>query len=70
MAKKELNFDEFNTYSAEKKKKKLSEISEQIKEGEMPLWSYTLIHTNAKLSPQEQQEIISWANGLKQTIQP
>lgn len=68
--KEHLNFDEFNAYSIEKKRKKLSEISEQIKEEEMPLWSYTLIHTNAKLSRDQQQQIINWANTLRERLQP
>jgi hypothetical protein len=32
-----LNFDEFNTYTKEKKLKKLDEVAETIREGEMPL---------------------------------
>src|SRR6476469_10710389 len=40
----ELNFSIFNTYNARRKKKKLEEICEQVKSGEMPLPSYTWIH--------------------------
>jgi len=67
--KKELNFDEFNLYPTEKKKKKLSEIAKTMKKGEMPLSSYTFIHTDAKLSGKEQQEIIDWAKSLGETLQ-
>lgn len=66
--KRELNFDEFNLYTAEKKKKKLREIAKTVKEGEMPLSSYTFIHTNAKLSAQQQDEIVAWANFLEKEI--
>lgn len=66
--KRHLNFDEFNLYAAEKKKKKLHEIAKTIKEGEMPLSSYTLIHTNAKLSKQQQDEIAEWATSLEKEI--
>ncbi|MEX6690913.1 heme-binding domain-containing protein [Danxiaibacter flavus] len=66
--KEELNFDEFNLYTVDKKKKKLHEITKSIKEGEMPLSSYTLIHTNAKLSKQQQDEITEWATSLENEI--
>ena len=46
----ELNFSEFNTYKLRRKLHKLDELAEQVKEGEMPLNSYTWIHGNAKLS--------------------
>jgi len=62
--KRHLNFDEFNSYPAEKKKKKLKEIAETIKKNEMPLSSYTLIHGNAKLSAVDKQVLIDWANAL------
>ncbi|MGL6267918.1 MAG: heme-binding domain-containing protein, partial [Chitinophagaceae bacterium] len=48
--KRELNFSEFSTYSPKKAHHKLEEVNEMVKEGEMPLQSYTIIHQNAKLS--------------------
>lgn len=66
--KRHLNFDEFNTYSRDKKLEKLDEIIETIKEGEMPLTSYTIIHHDAKLSPSDQSEIEGWINETKKGI--
>lgn len=66
--KRHLNFDEFNTYSREKKLKKLDEIAETIKEGEMPLTSYTVIHRKAILSASDQSEIEKWVNEIKREI--
>ena len=57
----ELNFSKFNTYKLRRKLKKLEEISKQIKEQEMPLSSYTLIHKNAILTEKEQNLMIQWA---------
>jgi len=59
--KKHLNFDEFNSYTKERKTKKLKEIAETIENGEMPLSSYTLIHGNAKLTAADKQVLIDWA---------
>ncbi|RZL05719.1 MAG: cytochrome C, partial [Pedobacter sp.] len=39
--KKELNFDEFNSYDVKRKKHKLDEVIEVIEKDEMPLGSYT-----------------------------
>ncbi|MBE9599548.1 heme-binding domain-containing protein [Pedobacter sp. MC2016-24] len=66
--KRELNFDEFNSYDNKKKKHKLDEVVEMIEKNEMPLSSYTLIHKKAVLSSQEKNEIIAWAKELKNAI--
>lgn len=66
--KRHLNFDEFNTYSREKKLEKLDEIVETVKMGEMPLTSYTVVHRNAKLSASDQSEIERWANEIKKEL--
>jgi hypothetical protein len=39
----------------------MQEIIEQIKENEMPLSSYTIIHKNAILTNAEKAAITSWA---------
>jgi hypothetical protein len=61
----ELNFSEFNTYKLRRKLHKLEEIAEQVKEGEMPLGTYTWIHSEAKLTVAEQQILIDWALNSK-----
>lgn len=62
--KQKLNFDEFATYSNEKRLHKLEEVVDNIRNGEMPLQSYTLIHTDAKLSEQQKQTVINWINTI------
>jgi hypothetical protein len=63
--KRHLNFDEFTTYPDARQRKKLGEIVETIEKGEMPMRSYTLIHGDARLSKEQQQQITRWANELK-----
>jgi hypothetical protein len=65
----ELNFSKFNTYPARKKKKKLEEICDQIKQGEMPLFSYTIVHRNAVLSESEKTAICNWTEAAAAAIQ-
>ncbi|PTT19398.1 cytochrome C [Chryseobacterium sp. HMWF028] len=67
--KRHFNFDEFNSYSKEKKLKKLDEVVETIKNGEMPLASYTIIHQNAKLSDTEKSAIEQWVKDVKKQIE-
>ncbi len=66
--KKELNFDEFGNYSSRRQKSKLKSIASQIKDNEMPLTSYKLMHGEADLSKEEKQLLIDWANSIKQSL--
>lgn len=63
--KEELNFSEFASYTPARQYHKLEEIKKQIDEGEMPLGSYTLIHTDAKLTDAEKQTLLSWSEGIR-----
>jgi len=62
--KDELNFDEFASYNLRRQYHKLDEVIEQVKKGEMPLNSYTWIHTDAKLSDAEKTALTGWAQGI------
>ncbi len=63
--KKELNFSEIGTYSEKRSKHKFEEIEEMVKEGEMPLKSYLLIHKNAALTTEQAKLVTDWAATLK-----
>ena len=65
--KDELNFSEFATYPTYRKYKKFKEIQKQIKEDEMPLFSYTIPHRDAVLSAEQKSTLIDWAaNSMKE----
>ena len=66
--KKELNFNEFGAYSKRKQKSKLKSIINQIKDDEMPLWSYTLIHRDAKLSEKDKEILEEWFTTLRDNL--
>lgn len=66
--KKELNFSEFGAYPLKKQDHKLEEIAEQI-EDEMPLKSYTLMHSETKLTDEQKKELREWVNSLRKEIQ-
>jgi len=67
--KKELNFDDYTNRSLRFQYHKMEEIAEQVKEGEMPLESYTWLHKNAKLSDVEKNELIDWADGIRENLE-
>jgi len=64
-ATEELNFSEWKHYSAKKKAHKLEEVIEVLENNEMPLSSYTLMHSEAKLTNDETQVLINWATITK-----
>ncbi|WP_026898122.1 heme-binding domain-containing protein [Daejeonella oryzae] len=68
--KSKLNFSEFATYTAKKGDHKLEEVMEEVKEGNMPLKSYTLIHTKTKLNTSQREAIVQWAMQTRKQIQP
>ncbi|MBS1729418.1 MAG: heme-binding domain-containing protein [Bacteroidetes bacterium] len=67
--KDELNFSEFGSYRIARQNKKMKECIKELKEGEMPLKSYTLIHTSSKISETDKQAIISWCESIQQILQ-
>jgi hypothetical protein len=67
--KKHFNFNAFATYSLRKQYHKLEEIKEQIELKEMPLSSYTLIHQNAKLSPEDAKLICNWSDSVRANME-
>lgn len=66
--KKEMNFDEFATYTPKRAHRKLDELIDQVKEGEMPLNSYTWMHKKAVLSAAQKKTLINWAQTTMDSI--
>ena len=66
--KKELNFNEFASFRLRRQFHKLEEITEVIKDKEMPLESYTVIHSDADLTQEERETLISWAGATMETM--
>ncbi|MEO6134332.1 MAG: heme-binding domain-containing protein [Ginsengibacter sp.] len=67
--KHELNFSDFGSYSTRKQQSKLKAIASQIKDDEMPLTEYKIMHGDARLSKEEKDLIINWASVTKNSIQ-
>jgi hypothetical protein len=66
--KRHMNFNEFNKYRIAKQYKKLEECIKEVKEGEMPLSSYTIIHRDAILTTAEKVTLTNWCSSLRDSI--
>jgi hypothetical protein len=61
----ELNFSLWADFDAKRKDKKLEESVELINEGEMPMFSYTLTHKEAKLNAAQQKALNDYFTALR-----
>lgn len=61
----ELNFSAWGTYQLTKKKHKLEECWEEVEKGAMPLDGYLKLHSEAKLSEDNQKQLIAWFKSIK-----
>ena len=66
--KAELNFSEFGDYSNRRQRSKLNSIAKTVEDGTMPFSSYTLMHSEARLTKEEKALIIHWANTTKDSL--
>lgn len=66
--KKELNLSDWAGQDAFDKVGLLDEMCEEVKNGNMPLASYTLIHKNARLSEEQKEQFFTWAEKLSESL--
>jgi hypothetical protein len=55
-----LNLSRWNEYSILRRQRCLSEIANQVEDGEMPLPLYTVIHPSARLLPADVDLVFKW----------
>lgn len=67
--KEELNFSDWGLYSQRRQRSKLKSVISQVDEGEMPLPSYTWIHTDAALSEPDKAILIDYISELRDSLQ-
>lgn len=61
----ELNFSEFAAFNARFKSHKMEELADEVKGEEMPLKSYLIAHTEARLTKAQRAAIVGWAEGVR-----
>lgn len=60
VGREELNFSKWNTYSKERKERKLGQICEEIESGEMPHNQYLWLHWEAVLTDANKKVLCDW----------
>jgi len=68
-ARLELNFSTFATYDAKRQIHKLDEAAEYVEQKKMPLESYTLGHSDAKLSDAQRKQLVNYFRMIQKQIQ-
>ncbi len=66
--KKEFNMNEFATFKLRKQFRRIGQVEELVKKGEMPLKSYTLIHRDAILTDVEKQTLYDWSKSIQDSM--
>jgi hypothetical protein len=67
--KRHLNFSIFTSYKIGRQYKLFDEINKEVKGGDMPMTSYTLIHRDAVLSDAQKLEIANWTSASRKQIE-
>ncbi len=67
--KADLNLSDFGSYSKRKQANKLRAIAKSINDGSMPISSYTIMHTDAKLSEENKKNITNWVTHTKDSME-
>jgi Haem-binding domain len=56
-----MNLSDWQQYTFKQREKLLADIGSEVKNGEMPLSQYTLVHREAKLSDADRNLVYNWA---------
>lgn len=56
-----MNFSDWAQYDTDDAEDLFEEIAKEVRKGAMPLSSYTLIHSDAKLTEEDKRKLIDWA---------
>ncbi|HXJ16257.1 MAG TPA: heme-binding domain-containing protein, partial [Candidatus Polarisedimenticolia bacterium] len=65
---RELNFSEWSVYDAKRVGKLRKEICDEVSEGEMPGFVYTLMHREAKLTNADIEEVCRWTQSRSRVV--
>ena len=63
-ARHHVNFTEWSDYTVKAKVKKLDDIHEEVKKGDMPPSDFVLMHPLARLSEADRQKIVNWSDSV------
>ena len=56
-----LNFSDWSAINVEKRRESVGKICEEVRDGEMPMPQYVVLHPRARLTTSDAQALCSWA---------
>jgi len=62
---KKLNFSDWGTFSDEKKVHKIDETIEYVGEGWMPIGSYKIAHSSARLTDEQRKRLVAYFTSIQ-----
>lgn len=65
-----LNFSEFGTYTAKRAARKLQQCVDELDDHSMPLPSYKIVHTDARLTDAQVKALSDWFDSVRESIAP
>ncbi|MCB0524105.1 MAG: heme-binding domain-containing protein, partial [Saprospiraceae bacterium] len=66
--KQHLNFSEFTNRRVAYQNHKFEEIIEMVRDGEMPMKSYTWTHADARLTQEQKNLICDWSQAMRDSL--
>lgn len=63
-----MNLSQWQQYSPEDRVMLLSEVGSAVKNHEMPVQRYVLLHSDARLSDQEREQIYQWTRAERKRL--
>lgn len=64
----QLNFSEWPRDDSERQQKRLKKIARDVESGDMPLRKYTWLHTRARLTGGQREQLTNWARKEMQRL--
>jgi hypothetical protein len=64
----DLNFSNWAAMSKMDQATALDDLASEVEEGDMPMKIYPITHPDAKLSDEDRQKIVDWANETMETL--
>jgi Haem-binding domain len=67
-ARKHVNFSTWGDYNSKKQDHNLEECIEYVKNGEMPMKGYVMLHEEAEITHEQKMLLISWFTELRDSL--
>jgi hypothetical protein len=67
-ARESMNFSDWPHDSPQRARKKWRRIAEAVEANDMPLPSYTWIHRESRLTPQQRKQLVEWAQQAGENV--